>query len=1120
MSPAEALIALTRLTDANERRASWRQAVAALGQSVRVTGPPPLDGIAPERLVLAVRHALEQGLADDLDWIAPSSAVVALYELTIALPAGAERRDLGRRVFSRLYEGTASTFAAVAARMALGSGKPLEAATMRARVGLVLDLPVGTSVDADALAYSLVARRELAERWVVRPSVGALPARRLAAKLLEHAAREAVQRAQLGDTLPRDLLAGEIVRPVRKQLLDDREPLVWRHAAVARGLLASVDPRLQEQIELSLDENLSPTEWRRAAVSLVASMAGNPSAATKACNRLLNSAVTKRDPGIFATMVWGLPRVVEVEPDAAEELLDRLSATRRPDVAEAVAMLLSDLVHGTFGQRAATLLRAILASKLDTETPALRGITHRALMILDRDRDHEDRLEERVRQALVAYETTGARAAHELATEAMGRAHATMERIAALSAHDEETLPELVEHLSDVDMAVLERSRLSDLLLLGRRPGDADASVAELEQLQDRLGDWLLDAEQASLSAPWTRTGSVANSRRLRALLHLVDVETTKSEAEATSSRVRARLRRAMQVLLERLAAGPDASVHRILCATLARTFDAAVREGVAEPADVLLLVAAHLTDRQSVATISEASTHLEVQGTVAAYAAFVDVQGFAMPDSLAEGSYDTGSLRREDAADVARRVLRLSRGLAAGGTHRAEALRMAVLRLGRGLEAVAAARGMMDLVSDSASEQSALSDLETAADSLRQLASSVLRRVLDAEPDESIVVSTDVAALSSLVERAVSAGVPPNPRQVSMAIAELTAELPEPIARAASAVLTRLDGLPIEAASDVQAIPLERRRAALPDWLLPRRTIGAFYVVRALGSGGGSSVFVARRLEERHDPNAEAFALKVPQYDPTTARSLSEQEFMQLFREEATALLALPPHENLARFVTFDLAARPKPILVMELIRGSALDRLIRSQSLTTERAFRYLDGILAGLSAMHEAGVGHLDVKPSNVILRDGDMPVLVDFGLSGRQLRPGCGTVEYCAPEVLGVEPEDHVPTPWAADVYSFAAMAFEVLTADLLFDGADEMAMATLHVAHDGWPEKLAALARAPGLGDLGVVLAACLRHDPRNRADVARLRPALASVGQNLAGRPWPLGAGEATDKSA
>ena len=81
--------------------------------------------------------------------------------------------------------------------------------------------------------------------------------------------------------------------------------------------------------------------------------------------------------------------------------------------------------------------------------------------------------------------------------------------------------------------------------------------------------------------------------------------------------------------------------------------------------------------------------------------------------------------------------------------------------------------------------------------------------------------------------------------------------------------------------------------------------------------------MFMARRLEERNKPKAEGFALKVPDYDPTIARSLSEQEFLQLFREEAGALLSLPSHNNLARFVTFDLAARPKPILVMELIKG-----------------------------------------------------------------------------------------------------------------------------------------------------------------------------------------------------
>ena len=253
----------------------------------------------------------------------------------------------------------------------------------------------------------------------------------------------------------------------------------------------------------------------------------------------------------------------------------------------------------------------------------------------------------------------------------------------------------------------------------------------------------------------------------------------------------------------------------------------------------------------------------------------------------------------------------------------------------------------------------------------------------------------------------------------------------------------------------------------------MPQKTIGAFYVVRALGGGGASSVFVARRIEERKNAKAQGFALKVPAYDPTTARSLSEQEFLQLFREEAGALLSLPQHVNLARFVTFDLAARPKPILVMELIGGLGLDRLIRSRSLSSEQAFKILDGILAGVEAMHGASVGHLDLKPSNVILRDGDRPVLVDFGLSGRKLRPGCGTLDYCSPEVLGHRPADYVPSPLPADIYAFACMAYETLTGELLFEAEDETAILSLHVMHDGWPDRLAAIrsnSGIPGSGD--------------------------------------------------
>jgi serine/threonine protein kinase len=320
--------------------------------------------------------------------------------------------------------------------------------------------------------------------------------------------------------------------------------------------------------------------------------------------------------------------------------------------------------------------------------------------------------------------------------------------------------------------------------------------------------------------------------------------------------------------------------------------------------------------------------------------------------------------------------------------------------------------------------------------------------------------------------------------------------------------VLSRLPRVPIRLSTRVSPIPLKNRRAALPDWLLPRRTIGGFYVLRALGGGGVSTVFVVKRLEERKNPNAETYALKVPHYDPATARSLSEQEFMEMFRDEAGALLSLPEHPNLSGFVNFDMAAKPKPILVMELIVGQSLEKLILRRTLTVPQVFRYLDGVLAGLGAMHSVGIAHLDIKPANVILREDDTPVLVDFGLSGRQLRPGCGTLEYCAPEVLGVIPEGYHPDPMRADLYAFACMAFEMFTGTLLFDGDSENTVMRHHVSHDGWPDALANWSEQGPWRALGALLGACLRRDPRLRPTTHEVRAALHKFLRRVDVKEW------------
>src|SRR4051812_5180255 len=117
----DGLLELPHIRDAASRRTSFRQGLANLARAAAVDGPSPLDGIAPEALARSAKSALEGGLFEDLDWLSPAAVSIALYELASALPAGAEKRELGRRVVARLNEGPADVFAAVATRMALGT---------------------------------------------------------------------------------------------------------------------------------------------------------------------------------------------------------------------------------------------------------------------------------------------------------------------------------------------------------------------------------------------------------------------------------------------------------------------------------------------------------------------------------------------------------------------------------------------------------------------------------------------------------------------------------------------------------------------------------------------------------------------------------------------------------------------------------------------------------------------------------------------------------------------------------------------------------------------------------------------------------------------------------------
>src|SRR5438132_9080109 len=157
-------------------------------------------------------------------------------------------------------------------------------------------------------------------------------------------------------------------------------------------------------------------------------------------------------------------------------------------------------------------------------------------------------------------------------------------------------------------------------------------------------------------------------------------------------------------------------------------------------------------------------------------------------------------------------------------------------------------------------------------------------------------------------------------------------------------------------------------------------------------------------------------------------------------FRHEAQAIAKLR-HPNIVDVYDFG-EFQGTPYMIVEYIPGGSLAAKMNQSRPDQPSALRYLRGIAAGLDYAHGHGVVHRDVKPANVLLTADDTPVLADFGLAkllqGSSLKSmtgvTTGTPAYMAPEqVTGSQVGP------AADRYSLATIAYEMLTGVIPFDG---------------------------------------------------------------------------------
>ncbi|HEY2509418.1 MAG TPA: serine/threonine-protein kinase, partial [Polyangiaceae bacterium] len=601
--------------------------------------------------------------------------------------------------------------------------------------------------------------------------------------------------------------------------------------------------------------------------------------------------------------------------------------------------------------------------------------------------------------------------------------------------------------------------------------------------------------------------------RRLRALLHLVDGDVEDAEGDAArAARLRRRWLRTAKALLGRFERDPPSILRRTILAALARALDAIVRAGACDVSDVLLVVARKVTDPAELDTLAEASMAPDLVHVLKRYADFV--RGASTPgmtsrtkphDSLLPPSVPLSEAMPNLVAKLSALEV-LSRELSPDSSNRTEALRTVLVRLHTSMDAIIHG-GSLRQLSSGETDGDVVAHLESALGALAQLSSGARAR-LDPErmsnPPGPMVPARPLSVAVSRVLAGTESTL--SEHVLSASVDELVSGVPTALASIASGVIWGIADLPVDRPSIESEVP-KLSEGQIPAWIPTRRTIGGFYVLRPLGGGGTGTVFIVIRLEEKGEPNPERFALKVPEYSATAARMLSEAEFSNMFRSEASALITIPHHPNLARFVTFDAGAKPKPILVMEFVEGPTLERVIESRALDVPKTVGILEDVLAGLEAMHEAGVGHLDLKPGNIVWRKQEEAVLVDFGLAGRHIRPGCATGPYGAPEVWGALPTES-PTP--ADVYAFGCVAYESLTGKVLFDADNELAQIALHVAHDGNPPLVKSLLARPETAALGELLHSTLRREPRQRATVPQLRERLRALRPRLANLKWPI----------
>ena len=219
-------------------------------------------------------------------------------------------------------------------------------------------------------------------------------------------------------------------------------------------------------------------------------------------------------------------------------------------------------------------------------------------------------------------------------------------------------------------------------------------------------------------------------------------------------------------------------------------------------------------------------------------------------------------------------------------------------------------------------------------------------------------------------------------------------------------------------------------------DATLPASTLDhRFRLIRSVTTGGMGTIYEATDLT-----TGQRVAVKIaPGHDEVRNARLER---------EAQALAALDD-EHIVAFLQLGRTPGGATYMVIPWIEGHDLQQHLEGGVMSLEDTLAVGERVAAALAASHAKGILHRDVKPSNIVLREGrpERAVLIDFGLASMpelntltEAGSVLGTMGFIAPEqVLGYRDLDA-----RIDVFSLGCVLFQCLTGAAPFSMANTLA----------------------------------------------------------------------------